>query len=157
MFPFWPISELKKSWGMKLASLDTISAIPVCCDPSTCLEETWTSSPILQEALPVLICDISSQTSWLTCCTAPGLVPSLLSLLSLSGFYTLHFFLPILSPQRLAHGTEDYKGVHGRMIRACDGNIRLGVEVFREGPCVTCAGSMCFLCCISARHCMVLR
>lgn len=126
---------------MKLGSLDTISAIPVCCDPSNCLRLGCPSHP--PGTLPVLLCDISPQTPWLTCCTAPGLVSPLLSLLFLSGFHTRHFFL-ILSSQRLVHGTDDYKGSMEEGSGSVMGASGWVVEVFRERPCVTCA--LCWFC-----------
>uniref|UniRef100_A0A9L0RBK2 phosphopyruvate hydratase n=1 Tax=Equus caballus TaxID=9796 RepID=A0A9L0RBK2_HORSE len=111
-------AELKKSWGMKLALQDIISAIPACCDPTIFLE-TWNPAPVLLEPLPVLLCDISLHTPRLTCCALACPAPAV-SALPLSGFHTLHFsFLSILS-SKTGCGTEDYKGVHGRTIRVCD-------------------------------------
>lgn len=39
------LSGLKKNWGTKLASRDTISEIPVCCEPPACLLTGTSHSP----------------------------------------------------------------------------------------------------------------
>lgn len=39
------LSGLKKNWGTKLASQDTISEIPVCCEPPACLLTGTAHSP----------------------------------------------------------------------------------------------------------------